>query len=84
MLKKIFGVMSSLLLVACAQTPIAPATGDLGVVIERATGSVQIVRHGAQPESLATISGLGDLSHATVSFRLQNIFVYAHRITNRY
>src|SRR5699024_11807741 len=64
------------LLAACAQAPLAPTTGDLGVVVERATGTVQIVRHGDTPESLATIDGLGDLSHATVSFSRDQRYAY--------
>lgn len=42
-------------------------TGDLGVVIERAAGRVQIVDTTART-SLATIHGLGDLSHASVVY----------------
>lgn len=42
-------------------------TGDLGVVIERATGSVQIVETTGQSH-LARIEGLGDLSHASIVF----------------
>jgi protein NirF len=42
-------------------------TGDLGVVIERAAGRVQVVDTTAK-SSLATIAGLGDLSHASVVF----------------
>lgn len=64
------------LLAACAQAPLAPTTGDLGVVVERATGTVQVVRHGDTPESLATIDGLGDLSHATVSFSRDQRYAY--------
>ena len=43
------------------------ATGDLGVVIERETGSVQIVNT-TKPAMLSRIEGLGDLSHASVVF----------------
>jgi protein NirF len=43
------------------------ATGDLGVVIERETGSVQIVNT-SKPAMLSRIEGLGDLSHASVVF----------------
>lgn len=55
-----------LLLTACASTPLR-GTGDLGVVIERASGSLQVVdtTHRA---SLGRVEGLGDLSHASVSF----------------
>lgn len=55
-----------LLLTGCAAPPLR-GTGDLGVVVERATGSLQVVdtTHGT---SLGRIEGLGDLSHASVSF----------------
>ncbi len=43
------------------------ATGDLGVVIERGSGSVQIIDT-SEHSMLARIKGLGDLSHATVVF----------------
>jgi len=55
-----------LALVGCAGTPVR-GTGDLGVVIERDIGRVQVVDTSTR-KSLATISGLGDLSHASVVF----------------
>ena len=42
-------------------------TGDLGVVIERATGSVQIVDT-TNHVSLSQVNGLGDLSHASIVY----------------
>lgn len=42
-------------------------TGDLGVVIERASGQVAVVSHTTR-ERLATVAGLGDLSHAHVTY----------------
>ncbi len=42
-------------------------TGDLAVVIERAHGSIQIVDTTEQAP-LARVEGLGDLSHASVTF----------------
>lgn len=42
-------------------------TADLGIVIERASGAVQIVDTTAQ-KALARVEGLGDLSHASVVF----------------
>ncbi|MFN3984465.1 MAG: cytochrome D1 domain-containing protein [Rhodocyclaceae bacterium] len=42
-------------------------TGDLGVVIERATGEVSIVETTGRT-ALARVPGLGDLSHASVVF----------------
>lgn len=42
-------------------------TGDLGLVIERASGSVLVVET-TDKSSLGRIAGLGDLSHATAVF----------------
>ena len=42
-------------------------TGDLGVVIERATGSVALVDTSAR-QVLRHVEGFGDLSHASVKF----------------
>lgn len=42
-------------------------TGDLGIVIERATGSVQIIETTTRT-MLSRIDGLGDLSHASAVF----------------
>lgn len=55
----------SLLLVSGCTT--LRGTGDLGLVIERATGSVLVVDTTAQRQ-LARIPGLGDLSHASVVY----------------
>ncbi|MEK6771800.1 MAG: cytochrome D1 domain-containing protein [Pseudomonadota bacterium] len=50
-------------------------TGDLGVVIERATGSVQVVET-TRRISLARITGLGDLSHASVVYSRDGRYAY--------
>lgn len=50
-------------------------TGDLGVVIERATGSIQIIETTGQ-STLHRIEGLGDLSHASVVFSRDERFAY--------
>jgi len=42
-------------------------TGDLGLVIERATGSVLVIDH-SEHEILGRVTGLGDLSHASVVY----------------
>jgi len=42
-------------------------TGDLGLIIERATGSVLVVDH-SEYEILDRVEGLGDLSHASVVY----------------
>src|SRR5690606_38090312 len=52
---------------ACSTTP-APAlrgSGALGVVIERADGNVKVIETSGRGV-LATVGGLGDLSHASV------------------
>ena len=55
---------ASLLLSACAGQPLR-GTGDMGVVVERATGALQIIESSGQTR-LARVEGLGDLSHASV------------------
>lgn len=66
--------VASLLLGACAQQPLR-GTGDLGVVVERATGALQIIETTGQTR-LARIEGLGDLSHASVVFSRDERFAY--------
>jgi len=62
------------LLAACAQQPLR-GTGDLGVVVERATGSLQIIESSSQSQ-LARVEGLGDLSHASVVFSRDQRYAY--------
>ncbi len=50
-------------------------TGDMGVIIERATGSVQIVEH-TNRTSLGQIKELGDLSHASIVFSRDERYAY--------
>ena len=58
--------IAAFLLSACA-APTLRGTGDLGVVIERASGSVAVVDNTARAV-LGRVEGLGDLSHASVVF----------------
>ena len=51
------------------------ATGDLGLVIERETGSVLIINT-TQKQILSRIEQLGDLSHASVVFSRDQRFAY--------
>ncbi|SEK02778.1 protein NirF [Cribrihabitans marinus] len=51
------------------------ATGDLGLVIERATGSVLLVDQ-SDRAALARIGGLGDLSHASLVYSPDQRFAY--------
>lgn len=63
-----------LLLAGCA-SPALRGTGDLGVVIERASGSVQVVDN-SHRHMLARVEGLGDLSHASVVFSRDARYAY--------
>jgi protein NirF len=71
--RELLTLFSVCLLTACSATP--KGTGDLGIVIERDIGSVQIVQT-TDREQIATISGLGDLSHASVVFSRDGRFAY--------
>lgn len=50
-------------------------TGDLGVVIERATGSVLVVDR-SDRAALCRVEGLGDLSHASLTFSPDQRYAY--------
>ena len=65
---------AALLLVACAAAPgtatrpVAPVgSGDLGVVVGRASGTLTVVNT-SEMRALGAIDGLGDLSHASVVY----------------
>lgn len=73
-------LVSAALLGACAssgyQQPSAlRGTGDLGVIIERASGSVQIVDT-TQMTAIASVAGLGDLSHASLVYARDGRYAY--------
>lgn len=69
-----FALLALGLLSGCAGT-VLRGTGDLGVVVERATGSVQIVDT-TRRTSLARVEGLGDLSHASISYSRDARYAY--------
>ncbi|HDL16257.1 MAG TPA: protein nirF, partial [Rhizobiales bacterium] len=50
-------------------------TGDLAVIVERASGSVLIADTTAR-ETLGRVEGLGDLSHASATFSRDERFAY--------
>ncbi len=50
-------------------------TGDMGVIIERASGSIRIVEHSGQTQ-LGRITELGDLSHASVVYSRDQRYAY--------
>jgi len=57
--------------------PDAPprGTGDLGLVVERAAGSLQVIETTGRT-ALARISGLGDLSHASLVYSRDGRYAY--------
>jgi protein NirF len=70
------GVLPGLLLASfVGQGAEVRGTGDLGLVVERAQGSVQIV-DSTHRSSLARVTKLGDLSHATAVFSRDERFAY--------
>ncbi|QID19107.1 protein nirF [Nitrogeniibacter mangrovi] len=63
------------LLAGCAHTPALRGTGDLGIVIERASGAVQVVDN-THRTSLGRVTGLGDLSHAHATYSRDARYAY--------
>ena len=66
-------LLSTVLL--CSLDASARGTGDLGIVIERADGSVQVIETSSNT-SLGRIEGLGDLSHASAVYSRDEQFAY--------
>lgn len=58
-----------------SQNIMARGTGDLGIVIERASSSVQIIETTGN-SSLGRIEGLGDLSHASAVYSRDGQYAY--------
>jgi len=58
--------LSAALLAGCAQ-PLPRGTGDMGVIIERASGSLVVIET-TTDTILSRVPGLGDTSHASVVF----------------
>ncbi|HEX7648235.1 MAG TPA: cytochrome D1 domain-containing protein [Noviherbaspirillum sp.] len=73
-LSALAATFAMLALAGCA-APQLRGTGDLGVVIERASGSVQIVDT-TQRIAIGSVKGLGDLSHASVVYSRDGRYAY--------
>ncbi len=72
----VVGLAASLMLLAgCVSTPALRGSGDLGVVIERASGSLLIIETTTHTR-LARVTGLGDLSHASVVYSRDARYAY--------
>ncbi|MBM3554122.1 MAG: protein nirF [Alphaproteobacteria bacterium] len=67
MLRPFLAALAGLALAGCALFEEPRGTGDLGLIVERAAGSVIIVDTTAR-KVLHRVEGLGDLSHATAVF----------------
>jgi protein NirF len=70
--------MKCLLALALLSLPLpalAQATGDLGLVIERATGSLLVVDR-SDRAAVGRVEGLGDLSHASMTYSPDERFAY--------
>ena len=63
------------MLSACVPMPSLRGTGDLGLVVERASGRVMLIDTSTR-SSYATVSGLGDLSHATAVYSRDGRYAY--------
>ncbi|MFZ5510765.1 MAG: cytochrome D1 domain-containing protein [Pseudomonadota bacterium] len=72
--RSLLAVGCAALLAACGAVPVR-GTGDLGLVIERASGSVLVVDTTAK-SVLARVEGLGDLSHASAVFSRDGRYAY--------
>ncbi|WP_170771882.1 cytochrome D1 domain-containing protein [Ruegeria lacuscaerulensis] len=73
-MKHLILTLAATLLMTTAQAE-PTATGDLGLVIERAKGSVLLVDQ-SDRAALARIEGLGDLSHASLVYSPDERFAY--------
>ncbi|MCD0501395.1 cytochrome D1 domain-containing protein [Bordetella petrii] len=65
-MRTLLACLTCLALLGCTPLPMR-GTGDLGLVIERDAGSIQIIESTGRT-SLGRVHGLGDLSHASVVF----------------
>ncbi|WP_300338803.1 cytochrome D1 domain-containing protein [Accumulibacter sp.] len=74
MIRRAFGLLSVVLLAGCAAQQLR-GTGDLGLVIERASGQVTLIDT-SRGVPYARIDGLGDLSHASVVYSRDGRYAY--------
>ncbi|OGT00432.1 MAG: protein nirF [Gallionellales bacterium RIFCSPLOWO2_12_FULL_59_22] len=73
-LKVLLLLLALFSMAGCATAP-QRGTGDFGVVIERATGSIQVVET-TNRTLLGQITGLGDLSHASLNYSRDARYAY--------
>ena len=73
-MRLLFALLLATFLAACAG-PQLRGTGDLGLVIERASGQVTLVNTTSK-SAYARIGGLGDLSHASAVYSRDGRYAY--------
>lgn len=69
------GAILAIVISGAAQAQTIVATGDLGLVVERATGSLLLVDQ-SERATIGRIDGLGDLSHASLVYSPDQRFAY--------
>ncbi len=74
-MKSLFATILAFVLVSGVAATELRGTGDLGVVVERADGKLLVVEHSGNSR-LAEVTGLGDLSHASVVFSRDERYAY--------
>ena len=73
-MKRLLIVGLALVGTGCTTAPLR-GTGDLGLVVERASGSVMLIETTGR-STLGKISGLGDLSHASLVYSRDGRYAY--------
>jgi protein NirF len=68
-------VLALAFLAGCAGQPMVRGTGDLGLVVERASGRLTLIETSGRT-ALARIEGLGDLSHASMVYSRDGRYAY--------
>jgi protein NirF len=74
-MRRILAALALVLAAVGARAAEPRGTGDLGIVVERAAGSVQIVETTGDT-ALGRVEGLGDLSHASSVFSRDGRFAF--------
>ncbi len=74
-MKWLAGAALALLMASTVNAETVVATGDLGLVVERATGSLLLVDQ-SERTAVTRITGLGDLSHASLVYSPDERYAY--------